>query len=63
MTDREVYTAEVKVPNGELQIAAYLAYPTGEGSYPAVILFQEIFGVNSHIREVTERIAQADFSR
>ncbi len=61
MTDREVYTAEVKVPNGELQIAAYLAYPTGEGSYPAVILFQEIFGVNSHIREVTERIAQEGY--
>lgn len=60
MTDREIYTSDVQVPNGEIQIAAYLAYPT-DSSYPAIVVLQEIFGVNTHIREVTERIAKAGY--
>lgn len=47
----------VKVPNQELEIAAYLAEPDLAGPVPAVIVIQEIFGVNSHIRSVTERLA------
>jgi carboxymethylenebutenolidase len=36
---------------------AYLVKPEGEGPWPAVIVLMEIFGVNRHIRSVTERIA------
>lgn len=61
MADREIHTAEVKVPSGDLQIAAHLAYPQDQGSYPAVVVIQEIFGVNSHIREVTDRIAKVGY--
>lgn len=35
----------------------YLAKPNREGSWPAVILLMEIFGINSHIRTVAERLA------
>jgi len=31
------------------------------GTFPSVIVIQEIFGVNSHIREVTERFARAGY--
>ncbi|MEK0189304.1 dienelactone hydrolase family protein, partial [Microcoleus anatoxicus] len=55
MTNSEIRTANVTIPNGDLQIAAYLAQPAAAGQFPAVIVIQEIFGVNSHIREVTER--------
>ncbi len=61
MANPEIHTTDVKVPNGELQIAAYLAYPTGDGSYPAIVVLQEIFGINTHIREVTERIAKEGY--
>ncbi len=61
MADREIYTTDVNVPNGKVQIAAHLAYPTGEGSYPGIVVIQEIFGVNSHIRDVTERIAKEGY--
>ena len=61
MADREIHTADVKVLNNELEIAAYLAYPEGEGSYPGVVVIQEVFGVNTHIREVTERIAKEGY--
>jgi carboxymethylenebutenolidase len=51
----------VQVSNGDLQISAYLAQPEAAGSFPAVIVFQEIFGVNEHIRDVTERIAKEGY--
>jgi carboxymethylenebutenolidase len=61
MAVQPIRASWVKVPNGDLQIDAYLAQPTEEGTYPAVIVIQEIFGVNAHIREVTERIAHAGY--
>ncbi|TAE96125.1 MAG: dienelactone hydrolase family protein [Oscillatoriales cyanobacterium] len=54
MPNPEIRTANVTVPNGDLQIATYLAQPAAAGQFPAVIVIQEIFGVNSHIRDVTE---------
>jgi carboxymethylenebutenolidase len=61
MTKIEIQTANVKVPNEDLEIDAYLAMPAGEGEFPGVIVIQEIFGVNAHIREVTERIAKEGY--
>lgn len=61
MTSFEITTELVSVANGDLQIAAYLAIPKQEGVYPAVIVFQEVFGVNDHIRTVTNRIAQEGY--
>jgi len=61
MTPPTIRPSSVSVPNGDLQIAAYLVEPIAPGTYPAVIVLQEIFGVNAHIREVTERIAAEGF--
>ncbi len=35
----------------------YMATPKQPGSWPAVIVLMEIFGVNGHIQEVVERLA------
>ncbi|MEJ1930731.1 dienelactone hydrolase family protein [Nostoc sp. NIES-2111] len=61
MTNTEIRTSYVKVPNGDLQIDAYLAEPIKQGRFPAVIVIQEIFGVNIHIREVAERLAKEGY--
>jgi carboxymethylenebutenolidase len=61
MTTTEIRTSQVKVPNGDLQIDAYLAEPAKEGKFPAVIVIQEIFGVNIHIREVAEKFAKEGY--
>ncbi len=53
----QVVHERVTVPVGSLSMPAYLARPTAPGTYPAVIVFQEIFGVNHHIRSVTDRVA------
>jgi carboxymethylenebutenolidase len=61
MSIYEIQTSMVLLPNGNLSIDAYVAQPTQPGSFPAVIVFQEIFGVNHHIRDVTERIAKEGY--
>lgn len=61
MTEFAIKTDRVQIPNGDLPIDAYLAQPEGEGTFGAVVVFQEIFGVNAHIREVTERIAKQGY--
>jgi carboxymethylenebutenolidase len=43
------------------RMGAYVARPEGEGPHAAVIVLQEAFGVNSHIRDVTERFAREGY--
>ena len=40
---------------------AYTARPGEEGKCPGMLVFQEAFGVNAHIRDVTERIAREGY--
>jgi carboxymethylenebutenolidase len=61
MSNIEIKTTYVQVPNQDLQIDAYLAQPAKEGKFAAVMVFQEIFGVNANIREITELIAQQGY--
>ena len=39
----------------------YLAHPTGSGTYPALIVIQEWWGVDAHIEDVTRRFARLGF--
>ncbi|MBD2608252.1 dienelactone hydrolase family protein [Scytonema hofmannii FACHB-248] len=61
MTLQAIDTKTVKLSLDNLQIEAYLAQPQEPGSYPGIVVLQEIFGVNAHIREVTERIASEGY--
>jgi carboxymethylenebutenolidase len=40
---------------------AYIATPAGGGKLPALLVFQEAFGVNPHIRDITERFAKQGY--
>jgi carboxymethylenebutenolidase len=57
----EINATHVKIPNSDLQIDAYLAQPVDTGAFGAVIVFQEIFGVNNNIRDITELIAKQGY--
>lgn len=61
MTNIQINTTSVKIPNNDLQIDAYLAQPLQKGSFGAVIVFHEIFGVNENIRDITELIAKQGY--
>lgn len=53
----QVVHERVKVPVGSLAMPAYVARHTAPGTYPAVLVFMEIFGINHHIRSVADRVA------
>jgi carboxymethylenebutenolidase len=46
----------LQVPDGTA-MNAFVARPAEPGKYPGMLVFQEAFGVNAHIRDVSERIA------
>ena len=58
----EIATQRVSIPlQGAGEMGGYLAVPAGDGPFPAVLVFMEIFGVNSHIRDVVERVAKEGY--
>lgn len=56
-----VETRWTTVPGADGAMDAYLALPPG-GQGPGLLLLQEIFGVNAHIRGVAEQYALAGFT-
>jgi carboxymethylenebutenolidase len=42
-------------------MSAYTAIPAGAGHFSGLLLFQEAFGVNHHIRDLAERFAREGF--
>ena len=51
----EIVTERVEIPlSAGGHMGGYLARPKGAGPWPGVIVYMEIFGINSHIRDVTE---------
>jgi carboxymethylenebutenolidase len=48
-------TVQLNTSDGKME--TYVAQPKDGGTYPGVVVIQEAFGVNSHIKKVTERIA------
>ena len=59
--DPRLETQKINYPieGGEMQ--AYMARPKGKDKLPAVIVIQEIFGLNPHIEDVTRRMALEGF--
>src|SRR6202047_3607910 len=57
----------VRTENVSLQVAdgttmnAFVATPDDGGKLPGLLVFQEAFGVNPHIRDVTQRFAKQGY--
>lgn len=61
MAIAEITTSTVQISQPDITLDAYLAQPQEPGTYPGIIVVQEIFGVNEHIKDVTERIAREGY--
>jgi carboxymethylenebutenolidase len=57
----ELATQRVQIDVGGSRMGGYLARPDDTRPRPAVIVWMEIFGVNPHIRDVTERAAREGY--
>lgn len=49
----------IATPEGPMD--AFVALPKGDGPFPGVVIAQEAFGVNDHIRDVCGRFAAAGY--
>ncbi|APR88082.1 Dienelactone hydrolase family protein [Minicystis rosea] len=55
---REIITESIDIPVADgTAMGAYVARPAGAGPHPGLLLFQEIFGINEHVRDVARRFA------
>ncbi|MEO0869619.1 MAG: dienelactone hydrolase family protein, partial [Cyanobacteria bacterium J06642_11] len=61
MPPLNIQTKTIEVSSGDINVPVYVALPEGKGPFAAVVVLQEIFGINIHIRDVTERIAREGY--
>ena len=59
MSDQNFVT--LSVADGT-EMRAYTAFPSSTGPVPGILLLQEAFGVNHHIRSVADRLAAAGYA-
>ncbi len=66
---QEITTETITLPVSDgTSMPAYVARPanpstgTGGGPHPGILVMQEAFGVNAHIKDVTERFARAGYT-
>ena len=59
MANPRTEMVELTVDGGKMP--AFVAYPSADGPWPVVLVFQEIFGVNEHIKDVATRVAKEGY--
>src|SRR6266478_4923267 len=52
---------EVQIPVSGGSLPAYRAMPNSGGPFPVVLVFEEIFGVHEHIKDVCRRLAKLGY--
>jgi carboxymethylenebutenolidase len=57
----DVTTAALQLDASDGAMEACLAKPKEGGSYPGIVVLMEAFGLNDHIRKVTERVAREGY--
>jgi carboxymethylenebutenolidase len=50
-------TERLTVSTADGDFTAYVAAPSGSGPFPAIVVIQEIFGINPFVRNVADRLA------
>jgi carboxymethylenebutenolidase len=57
-----IKTETVKIKSAGGTFNGFFAAPQGGGPVPGVVVIQEIFGVNSHMRDMCQRFANAGYA-
>lgn len=53
----EIISQNIGVPNDGHRMPCHLARPATEGLYPGLVVVMEAFGLNGHIKSITNRFA------
>jgi carboxymethylenebutenolidase len=59
--DPDISVESVSFPGDGFDVQAYLARPSGEGPYPAILVSHENRGLTPHIEDVARRLAKAGY--
>jgi carboxymethylenebutenolidase len=57
-----IKTESVQIQSDAGAFGGFFAAPQGGGTVPGVVVIQEIFGVNAHIRDMCQRFAEAGYA-
>lgn len=60
-TAEGLHVGEVRIPVSDGHLPAYAARPQAVGSYPIVLVVEEIFGVHEYIQDVCRRLAHEGY--
>jgi carboxymethylenebutenolidase len=52
---------ETSIPTEQGSLPAYFARPAGDGTFPTVLVVEEIFGVHEYIKDTCRRLAKAGY--
>ena len=58
----EITSGMVQIPTGDGSMSAFTARPQAAGTHPAIIVVQEAFGLNAHIKDVAARLAREGYA-
>jgi len=53
----QISTTTIRLRTSDGEMKCHQASPRGAGKFPAVLVIMEAFGLNDHIKDITERIA------
>jgi carboxymethylenebutenolidase len=53
--------ADMTIPYKDTGIPVYIACKKSSGAYPAIILIHEVWGLNSHIKSIADRLCKEGF--
>ena len=59
---QDITTSTVSYQSQGEEVTAYLARPSSPGPHPGMIVIQEWWGVDAHIKDVTERVAREGYA-
>lgn len=57
----DIQKSTVQFPSNGHTTSGYLARPQGSGRFPGVVVIQEWWGLDQHVKDVTEKFAQEGF--
>jgi carboxymethylenebutenolidase len=61
-TDEQgIVTGAVEIPAADRKIPGYLARPAGQGRFPVIFVYSEVFGVHEWVKDVVRRLAKAGY--
>jgi carboxymethylenebutenolidase len=61
MVSQDIRTQDVSYPGKACTVKAYVAHPSDGGPHPAVIVVQEWWGLDDHIKDVARRLASEGY--